>query len=230
MAITTITVGRDPETRRLKLVSGKSTMFIGEPKSVPQSVSKDHLSLTIDDNGQITVSNLNPDNVTYVRGKSIMRSTINNDDVIEMGFQRYKITAQSIIQHFVKEKVDISHLEKVWDGFRNEQLAQQKKSQRIVLLRTISSLLTTCAIFCGIVFVDSKNSTRLYLYAVIVIIGLFLTVWSFIHSNAPSKNEQIKERFMDEYSCPKCGLPFGNVAFKYLKKKGKCPHCGVQFK
>ncbi len=223
-----IKVGRDATTRKLKLVCGQSTMLLGDPDSVPQSVSKEHLMITIDDQDRMTVTNLNPSNETFVNGKNIMQCAVTSKDSLELGMHRYKVTVASIIRHFVKEKVDISHLEKVWDDYREKLLTQQKKAQRINLLRTVSSLLTTLAIVSGFLFVDPENHTRLYLYGVVIAITVVVTVWSFLVD--PSKNERLKEQFQDEYACPKCGYPFGNISFKHLIKRGKCGNCGAQFK
>lgn len=223
-----IKVGRDAATRKLKLVCGQSTMLVGDPDSVPQSVSKEHLTITIDERDRITVTNLNPSNETFVNGKSIMQCAANSGDTLELGMHRYQVKVSSIIRHFVKEKVDISHLEQVWEDYRANLMAQQKKAQRINLLRTVSGLLTTLAIVSGFLFVDPENHTRLYLYGVVIAITVVVTVWSFLID--PSKNERLKEQFQDDYACPKCGYPFGNISFKHLIKRGKCTNCGAQFK
>ena len=223
-----IKVGRDEPTRKLRLTCGQSSMLVGDPNSVPQSVSREHLIITVDENERIKATNINPNNHTYVNGKNIMEATINSQDKIEMGADRYQTTAKDIIKYFVKEKIDISHLEKIWDDYKNELLGQQKKSQRINLLRTVSSLLTTCAIVSGFIFVD--NYWALGITIATIVISLIVTIWTFLQSNAPSKTDERKEQFLEEYSCPKCGISFGNVSFKQLKKKGKCSNCGTQFK
>ncbi len=224
----TIKVGRDAATSKLKLVCGQSTMLVGDPDSVPRSVSKDHLTITIDDHDRMKVTNLNPSNETFVNGKSIMQCAVTGTDVLELGMHRYQVTVSSIIRHFVKEKIDISHLESVWENYRSNLLAQQKKAQRINLLRTISGLLTTLAIVSGFLFVDTENHTRLYLYGIVIAITVVVTVWSFLID--PGKSERLKEKFQDEYACPKCGYPFGSISFKHLIKRGKCGNCGAQFK
>ena len=88
-----IFVGRESGTDRVLVylsINGQIKAFqLGNPGSVPKFVSraipnqnKAHLSIRIDDNGEIIVSNLKPENVTFVNGSQIVSKRISEDDTV----------------------------------------------------------------------------------------------------------------------------------------------------
>lgn len=228
-----IIVGREPESRQLKLKCGKTTKLMGNPGSVPNSVSREHVAITVDEDAdRYFIENLKPANEVLVNGISVMKREVGLGDLINLGGDRYPVRVGDIVSSFVKEKVDISHLEWIYNNYRDTVLKEQKKAQRVNLFRTVSSLLTTSAIASGIVLRDVLENNPIYpvLYGAALIIMLGITIWTFMQSNNPQKNRDRQDRFLDEYSCPKCGISFGQQPFKQLLKRGKCYNCGVQFK
>ena len=104
-----IIVGREPESRQLKLKCGKTTKLMGNPGSVPNSVSREHVAITVDEDAdRYFIENLKPANEVLVNGISVMRREVGLGDMINLGGDRYPVRVSDIVGSFVKEKVDIS--------------------------------------------------------------------------------------------------------------------------
>ena len=106
-------VGRESGTDRLLVylsINGHIKAFqIGNPGSVPKSVSraipnqnKAHISIKFDDNGNIIISNLKPENITFVNGSSIVSKRISENDNIELGAEHYQLPLSNLIQSVLK--------------------------------------------------------------------------------------------------------------------------------
>ena len=233
-----IIVGREPESRQLKLKCGKTTKLMGNPGSVPNSVSREHVAITVDEDAdRYFIENMKPANEVLVNGISVMRREVGLGDMINLGGDRYPVRVSDIVGSFVKEKVDISHLQWIWDEYDNFLLKQQTKNQRVGLIQRASGLLTTGAILIGgIQTAMSQNSgnvrdySYLWLYALAAAVGVGMLIWSFTQTKAPKINKIKKEQFLEQYACPKCGISFGMQPYKQLITRGKCYNCGVQFK
>lgn len=234
----TIKVGREANTKRLKLVSGQSTKVMGDTNSVPNSVSREHAEITVDDYDRIFVRNINPANQTMVNGMRVMTCEVTRADTLYLGSQGYQVNVGSIVGSFVKEKVDIRHLETIYVNYKQALLNEQKKNQRVNLWRTLSSTMTTLAIGSGVflsqteAFKSGESTNYAYpiLYGCAIVIMLGITIWTFMHSNSAEERERLTQKFQDDYVCPKCEIFFGNMPYKQLYKRGKCYNCGVEFK
>ena len=55
-----ITIGREASSSKLSITLEKKAHIMGEPMSVPKSVSREHCTITIADNGTMRVKNINP--------------------------------------------------------------------------------------------------------------------------------------------------------------------------
>lgn len=241
-----IIVGREPESRQLKLKCGKTTKLMGNPGSVPNSVSREHVAISVDeDNDRYFLENLKPTNEVLVNGISVMKREVRLGDLINLGGDRYPVRVADVVGSFVKEKVDISHLQWIYNEYQKTVLKNQSRAQKVNLWRTLSSMFTTLAIGSGVILsqtdifkkvdeagnvTNTPNPLYPILYGGAVIIMIGITIWTFTQSNTPEKNRERQERFLDDYSCPKCGISFGQQPFKQLVKRGKCYNCGVQFK
>ncbi|MBR5086559.1 MAG: FHA domain-containing protein [Muribaculaceae bacterium] len=229
-----IIVGREPKSLQLKLQCGKTTKLMGNPGSVPNSVSREHVAISVDeDNDRYFLENLKPTNEVLVNGISVMKREVGLGDLINLGGDRYPVRVADVVGSFVKEKVDISHLQWVWNDYDNFLLSQQTKNQRVGLIQRASGLLTTGAILIGglqAAIGRGKGTGYLWLYGLAAAVGVGMLIWSFTQTKAPEKNRMRKEQFLEQYSCPKCGISFGQQPYKQLVKRGKCYNCGVQFK
>ena len=77
-----IILGRDPATKRLKAVIGQQPFLGGDPGSVPQSVSRQHCSLTRQGDGKYLLKNLKVENTTYVNGAPYEKKVVTENDRI----------------------------------------------------------------------------------------------------------------------------------------------------
>lgn len=103
----TILIGKEPGNDRLLIAIpeiGRSTI-INVPGSVPTSVSrcfpdKDvaHAKIVIDEKGNITLTNIKDQNVTFVNGAEIISKRVTKESIIELGRDKYKINLSSILE------------------------------------------------------------------------------------------------------------------------------------
>ena len=75
-------IGRDASTSQLRITMGQQSKTFGVAGSVPMTVSRQHCSLTINPDGSYRITNLKPQNVTFVNGVEIMAKTIINSSLI----------------------------------------------------------------------------------------------------------------------------------------------------
>lgn len=103
----TILIGKEPERGRLLVaVAGNAGgAAIGTPGSVPSCVSRckpaegtAHAKLTVDGSGNMTITNLKPQNVTYVNGSEISSKRIVITDAVELGKDRYAVSVPVIVE------------------------------------------------------------------------------------------------------------------------------------
>lgn len=105
----TILIGKEPNGTRLAvtLVDGikKSSTTVGNPGSVPGSVSRNkldgttaHASIEVDSSGNMVLTNLKPQNITLVNGLEIESKRITPGVQILLGMDKYSIDLEEIIQ------------------------------------------------------------------------------------------------------------------------------------
>ena len=75
-------IGRDASTSQLRITMGQQTKAFGATGSVPITVSRQHCSLIINPNGSYKITNLKPQNVTFINGVEMMAKTITEKDKI----------------------------------------------------------------------------------------------------------------------------------------------------
>ena len=252
-----IFVGRESGTDRLLVylsIDGQIKAFqIGNPGSVSKSVSraipkqsKAHLSIKIDDNGNIIVSNLKPENVTFVNGSQIISKRISEDDKVELGVDHYQLPLKEILtktsqlttsQLQNSTTYSISHLEKIWNDYHEGDLAikdQQHKmglQQRIPIFFTIGAgALTSVAWSLG--WGEWIRVVSICLTG----IGLLLMIYFFIQSskfNPVRETDKLREDFQSKYICPNpdCKRFLGTYSYSMMKNQFKmeCPYCKSKF-
>lgn len=64
-------IGREAGASRLRISINNQDRFWGNANSVPKSVSRQHCKVVTDDKGGYIITNLKPENVTYVNGVQI---------------------------------------------------------------------------------------------------------------------------------------------------------------
>ena len=157
----TILVGKEPGNGRLfvsvKINGQPKTAAYGEMNSVPNSVSRckpaentAHCKIEIDTTGNLIVTNLKPQNVTYVNGAEIVSKRVKPDGMLELGKDRYLVSVSTILETASKivakvsptpppppEEYSIKHLQKVWDDYNNGLRDIKIRTKNIGLLSSI---------------------------------------------------------------------------------------------
>ena len=241
-----IVIGRDGRTSQLKISVGQQSKSFGAQGSVPQTVSRQHCSITVNDNGTFTLKNLKLQNVTFVNGQQVDTRIIKENDTIELGPNKYLVswnTLKSVIPAKA-EVVSIEPLKKIWDRYqlenekveiRKQQLAIKKQKQN--LLRGLTGIFIPLAIVLSVFAGGRDNPLFILLYSLPGIITLMMTISQYNNikedeSSIISDREQKKERdlrFRRDYSCPKCGK-YLSMPYDVLERYDSCPYCKVKFR
>lgn len=256
----TILIGREPVNARLWVsveVNGKSKVAaIGAMNSVPNSVSRclpaentAHCKIGISAVGNITVTNLKPDNFTYVNDMEIISKTVKPDGMLGLGKDRFPVSVNTVVEVAAKligadvagsgrnggdkkmEKTySICHLEKVWNEYdtarTGEQLAETKRNSIQRLVGIFSS--------CGIFFmaIENMGALRFVLTGISVLISIIFFVRGLNPSNSLLlRLKELDADFRKKYVCPNedCQHFVGNIPYDVLRTNKKCPYCGCHY-
>ena len=220
----TITIGRDAQTSQLRInVEGKTTT-IRAKENVPSGVSREHISITVDDEGQLTLENLNIGNDTFVNGLPIERKRIKEKDSIELGKEHYQLSWDDIAP-FIPKYVNIKHLEEVWNDYQEQVLQMQIKERRSGVLRSATGLITMAAMLLSI-FTGRDNPLFLILYIIAGVVSAAFFVKAYLDSaKMPRMQQEIRDGFPKKYVCPNCGQFLGNLSYDIISKRTSCPYC-----
>lgn len=238
----TILIGKEPENGRLLIfIPGAKGASIGAPGSVPPCVSRckpkegvAHAKITVDQNGNMTLTNMKSENVTYVNGSEIASKHITTSSNVELGKDRFKLNLPTVIDVAKKlvgdvepkRPFNISHLEHVWNNLQAQRKAIQAKQRKINLIRSGCGIFTMCAMPCIFLFGPIG-------YA-LTGIGIVGNIYSFVglkNDNTADAIEKLNEEFQDRYVCPKCNKFLGNNSYKFIKKQYgmHCPYCKCEY-
>lgn len=254
----TIYVGRESGTNRL-LVYGKidgklKGLPVGDSGIVPASVSravpeqgKAHLSLKIDQEGKISVTNLKDTNITMVNGTQVVSKKINHTDNIELGVERFSLPLNIVLGSFKKlignphsgpepggsaqktetKTFNISHLERVWNKFNDKNIEVAEKQRKINLTRTGLGIFTMCAV-PTIFFLGPIG----YVLTGIGVLGNLYGFWGMKNSETSVERQKRQDEFDDNWICPnpECGRSLQAKNYKMLERNYKsCPHCKSKY-
>jgi DNA-directed RNA polymerase subunit RPC12/RpoP len=223
-----ILLGRDAQTGKLRITAGNKTAAFGQEKSVPKSVSKEHLLITIGDDSTLTVVNKNPDNDTYVNQRPVEQKRIKEGDCIELGNDRY-LLSWDIISPFIPRFADISPLKQVWTEYQEEKLKMQISERRFNSIRTVTGAITPVAMLAGFIF-GRDNMIMMALYMLPAVLTLLFCVISWrAASKIPKRQAELTERAKHAYKCPACGKLLQLQDFDMLSQQKGCPYCAAQW-
>ncbi len=253
----TILIGKEPGQGRLLVVVGDKAAAIGTPGSVPNSVSRcktaegvAHAKITVDQNGQITITNLKPQNTTYVDGAEIVSKRILPSSTVTLGKDRYAVnlpliieTAKRLVQSTPHSNTHaqrpnptkpyhISHLERVWNEYHDElrrirdRQRKQQLSARLPFFFTTGGSAISFAL--SFIFGEQFKTEIQVISGVLLFVGVGLLIRSFLISRNDTSvedQERALEKIQDEYVCPNpdCGKFYGNNSYKLIRKQFKNP-------
>ena len=258
-----IFVGRESGTDRLIAylsINGQIKAFqIGNLGSVPKSVSraiptqnKAHLSIKIDNSGNIIVTNLKPGNVTFVNGSQIVSKRISENDKIELGAEHYQLPLSNLIQSALKvfqstepnptpkseaKTYNISNLEKIWNDYHEGDLAIKDKQHKMGLQQRIPMFFTIGAgALTSVAWSLGWGEWIRIVTICLTGIGLLLMIYFFIQSskfNPVRESDKLREDFQGKYICPNpdCKRFLGNYSYSMMKNQFKmeCPYCKTHY-
>lgn len=222
-------IGRDTTAGQLKISNGKQALLFGEKNSVSRSVSREHVSISVTEKGELILKNLNVENDTYVNGKGIEQKLIQQSDKIELGNERWELSWKEYLDPVIPKFADIRPLEKVWKDFKNSQIKNQIKERKFNALRSATGLLTMAAVALSGVF-GRDNSLYLCLYGSAAVVSALFFILSYRWaSKIPMENAKLQEETEKKYMCPQCGKLYPLQKYDQLKQQGRCMHCKAIF-
>ena len=226
--MTEVIIGRNAQDGRLCMSVGGKKQSFGQPQSVPQSISREHLCLRIDNDGTVTLKNLNIENDLYVNGFGVEQKQIKEGDRIELGRERYLLSWE-FIRPFVPNVVDVTPLKQVWNDYQSARLQLQIRERRFGVLRSATGLITMAAIVSSIF--AGHNMLYLILYVAGGLISLIFFIIALLSaSRIPQKYVELEEETRKKYHCPACHSLFNLQNYDMLVQAKKCSHCGAVFK
>lgn len=251
----TINIGRESGTNRLYayfIFNGHlKGVRIGNPGYVPNSVSralpsedKAHISLHVSENGNLNLTNLKSENITFVNGSQIVSKQISEKDLVELGSDKFRLEILSILESISnvlenqinsnpnsKKEIktyNISHLETIWNEFKNGQKEIKEKQKKINLIRSGCGIFTMCAM-PTIFFLGPIG----YVLTGIGVIGNLYSFVGMKKSDPQEEMEELTDNFQERYVCPNpdCRRFLGNYKYSMMKNQYKmeCPYCKSKF-
>jgi hypothetical protein len=205
------------------------------------SVSREHCKLTSNADGTYLLENLSA-NGTYVDGRSVVRSVVTADTVIQLG-ATFKIIVKDLLPVAQQKpnpavsqtppvdprqkeyELKFRQLKNVYDKYTADKIALQKEAGKNNFFRMLPMTLLSL-VGLGAVAIPGLGEIA----PVISVLGLGLLVYSLVKSYSvstenPEKMEALNKQFMIDYVCPKCGNFLGYVPFETLANKKSCSFC-----
>lgn len=232
MPIKTITVGRQ----------GNQCVPI---PATEVTVSRQHCRITHNPDNTFTIENLSSAG-TRVDGITCIKKTVNNPNArVQLG-PKFTATVGQLLGLPTAPRNNpgavggpgpkggqqqltfrVSHLQGVWDSYQNAIAEVRARQKKITLVRSGLGMFTMLTVPCAMVFGPTA-----YILTGIGFIGNLYSFFGMKNDNTPEVLENIKDQFMDLYSCPNpsCGKTLPMMSYKQLRKNHRvCPHCRCKF-
>lgn len=249
----TILIGKEPGNGRLLVaVKGAGTDTIGPIGCVPASVSRckpaedvGHCQLSIDQDSVMTLTNLKPQNVTYVNGMEIITKRVTADSNITLGKDRYAVDLNTVLEKARKlvsqasasqppkpkkpaEALSIKHLEKVWNDYERKMEEIAYKQQKRGRNRTLPILLSSASATISALMARFFGVQTLWVSIPISVLITIIYVINFmVKDTSMEDKKKAKDYLIDNYVCPHadCNHFLGYSEYKILRQNKACPYC-----
>jgi hypothetical protein len=205
------------------------------------SVSREHCKLTSNSDGTYTLENLSA-NGTFVDGRSIVRSVVTLDTVIQLG-ATFRVSVKELLPvvskqtksaepqkitvdpHQQEYEAKFRRLKYVYDKYTADKIAIQKEAGMNNFYRMLPMTLLSL-VGLGATAIPALANIA----PVLGIVGIGLLIFSLVKSyngskDNPEKMEALNKQFMIDYVCPKCGNFLGYVPYEALVNKSVCSFC-----
>lgn len=230
-----IIIGREENTDapRLSLQVNGEQLWLGQPGSVPKSVSRKHCSMDINSNGTFTITNISESNLLEINGKLMLKSSgVTPDSVVRLGRAGYVLDLKAIMNLLSTKKLySIAHLKEVYDNYVSENEQLQIRQSQIQALATLPGVLSPISLI--VAFTSQNQSLRIVMYVFTAIFAAATFIWRMYNAKAlPNKKKIIADKFSKEYVCPNklCGKELVNYKYTNLVNAACCPYCKAKFK
>ena len=253
----TILIGKEPGQGRLLIaIKGMPKIAtLGQINSVPNSVSRckpaegvAHCQIEVDQAGNMTLTNLKAQNVTFVNGAEIMSKRINTASTVALGKDRFGINVTEVLNTAQKIMMlaggisggnggagggggtgsgpySIKHLKNVWDDYSGSLKKMKIRQKNIGLLSNIpmAFIMLGSVVIAIVPEIRSFAITFTVIAFVVTIIGL----WLRFKDKSIEKAEKLSKKFRKRYVCPKpeCHRFLGNQPYDTLRQNKNCPYC-----
>lgn len=228
-------LGRESGTSRLHISGYNTEKFFGNPGSVPRSVSRQHCKLSVDTQGNCIITNLKPENYTFVNGVAIESKHISFSDRVELGAEHYRINVKDIIESVTgkeaPETYSILPLQRVWEDYNNAKLEFQIKERKSASIQSVVGIISMLSIACGFI-PGIPMAFRVVLYAIALVLGVYFFVIRYKQSEeTPRYLADLDQKFHENYVCPnpKCRRFLGYSPYSDLRKTKGCYQCNAKY-
>lgn len=254
----TILVGKEPANGRLfvsvKINGQPKTAAIGDMNSVPNSVSRckptentAHCKIEVDNSGNLTVTNLKPQNVTYVNGAEIVSKRVKQNSNMELGKDRYSVSVNTVIETALKivgavtppttppvKEYSIKPLKKVWDNYHSESINIKKRGQELGAAQSFTPILTLGSTAISAIAAPLGFANVCFVTIPLIIVGVILMIRNYNkrkNDTSIEDGERLLEEFQHKYVCPnpECKHFLGMQSYIVLRQTKKCPWCGCAY-
>lgn len=231
----TILIGKEPGQGRLLVSIAGKTAALGSPNSVPNSVSRckpaegvAHAKITVDQSGNMILSNLKSQNVTYVNGSEIVSKRITPNNSVELGKDRFSVSVPMILEASKKiiaatspvgfqshvgsqsnskpeppkqevKKYNISHLERVWNEFHDKGMELKQRQRRQGLMSRLPMFFTVGGGAISTISVALGWPESVKTLCIsLTVLGLIIMIYSFVKSKNDTSIED-SEKIQEEF-------------------------------
>lgn len=228
-----ISIGREEQSRRLRVTRDGKVQLVGKPGSVPNDVSRNHVSLCTSGDGTWEVRNLKEANVTYVNGLPIEKKTVREGDSIELGKSHFKLS-WDVIRGPKQEVADIRHLRRIWNEYKEDMNEIDERQKNTSVLASVPMLFTMGgAALAAILNHMGAPKEVVGITVAFSVIGFIMMIYSITRrKNDTSKQdkEALNKSMYKKYVCPKCGKFLGMQDYDLLiQQHDQCGFCKAKF-
>ena len=211
---------------KVATTDGKTTKNIGQKGTVPQTVSHNHLKLTINDDQTCKVENISNGNTVYVNGQSVKTKFISIGDKVELGESRYPLD-WDVVKSMIPKVIDITPLKKIYERYEQENKAINRYVTRINVLAGAPMVFTMLGGLLMTIFPDHRVTLSIFtgIALLITIFGLVMR-WR-VADVKDRKQKEVQEWFQGACVCPQCKRFLGANYRNYflLSQNTACPFC-----
>lgn len=217
---------------RLTLTREGKVSYLGNPGSVPKSVSRKHCRLVLHDDATLSITDITDENFMYVNGIDCKsRGKITIKDTVELGPDRYKLDLPTIVKAFSSQQTyHIAYLENVQAEYNKAKMDNQISQGRLNALSALPGVLSMSSMVLAACTEYAEVRIPMIVLAALFALG-FAVIRIRNASRNPVKLKKLDDDYREKYVCPNpmCQHHFGQTQYKELLRSQGCPYCKARF-